>query len=56
VARSALRINTRKLAMAYSAPKRYGNEENTSRVSPTINIVISDVKPQHRIENVVSEQ
>jgi hypothetical protein len=56
VARSALRINTRKLAMAYSAPKRYGNEENTARVTPTINIVISDVKPQHRIENVVSEQ
>jgi hypothetical protein len=56
VARSALRINTRKLVMAYSAPKRYGSEENTSRVSPTINIVIGSVKPAHQIENVVSEQ
>jgi hypothetical protein len=56
VARSALRINTRKLAMAYSAPKRYGSEENTSRVTPTINITLGVVQPKQIEQGVTIDQ
>jgi hypothetical protein len=55
VARSALKISTRKLVMAYSAPKRYGTEENTNRQTPVINITIGRVQTPKLVEGVTIE-